>query len=194
MTSPPFLPALRPVVEAFEVLRVPYYIGGSVASSVYGEPRTTIDVDLIADLRSEHVLPLVENLGGDFYVAEERIRQAVRLRRSFNVIHLDTMLKVDIFVSKRDTWMRESFRRRRTDTLEDREDAQHFQLASPEDVVLAKLDWYREGGESSKRQWLDILGVLRTQGSELDVPYMRAWAEHLNVADLLERALLESSE
>lgn len=90
MSSPPFLPALRPVVAALEALDVPYYIGGSVASSVYGEPRTTVDVDLVAELRSEHVRSFVQSLGENFYADEERIRQAIRLRRSFNVIHLGT--------------------------------------------------------------------------------------------------------
>src|SRR5437762_7774633 len=100
MSMPDVLSSMIPVVDAFEQLGVPYYIGGSVASLAHGIYRTTADVDLIADLRIEHVRPLVRQLQDTYYIDEEMIRDAIRYRSEFNVIYLDTMFKVDVFIPK----------------------------------------------------------------------------------------------
>ena len=100
MNTPQVLAAITPLVEAFEQLGVSYHIGGSVASSVYGILRATLDADLVANLHLEQARPLVKWLEAEYYIDEDMVRDAIKRRSSFNVIHLDTMLKVDVFVPK----------------------------------------------------------------------------------------------
>lgn len=181
------LDALTPVVEALEALGVAYRVGGSVATSAYGMPRSTLDVDLVCDLRSEQIAPLVAQLAHDYYVDAEMIRTALVARRSFNVIHLATMVKVDVFVVKDRAFDQAAFARHVTDTLGETPDARTFELTTPEDMVIHKLDWYRMGGEVSERQWLDVLGVAKVQGEDLDWSYIREWAGRLGLADYVDR-------
>lgn len=188
MTAPDLVAALLPVIEALDSLGVGYYIGGSVASSIHGVPRASIDADLIAELGAEHVGPLAARLSAAFYLDEGRMRDAVERRLSFNVIHLATMFKVDVFVSKGRPFDIEASGRARLEALGESPDAPKARVASPEDTLLAKLEWYRRGGESSERQWSDILGLLRVRTGRLDVAYLADWASALGVADLLERA------
>jgi hypothetical protein len=189
MIPPDMLAALTPVVEALEQLGVAYYIGGSVASSAYGIPRSTLDVDLVADLRPEHVRPLVDDLQAAYYVDEGSVRDALQRRASFNVIHLQTMIKVDVCIPQGRAFDRAEAQRVRQETLDDAPDARTFALTAPEDVILRKLEGYRAGGEVSERQWHDLLGVLKVQARALDLAYLRRWATTLSVADLLDRAL-----
>jgi hypothetical protein len=192
MNQPDLLAATTPVVEALDALGVAYHIGGSVASSAQGLARTTLDVDLVADLRLEHVQPLVQRLIGSYYVDGEMIAEAIRRRACFNVIHLTTMLKVDVFVLKDRPYDRQAFGRRYADTLDDVAGARSFYLASAEDTVLNKLEWFKLGDEVSDRQWSDVQGVLRVQGRTLDLDYLRRWAVELDLSDLLQRALEEA--
>ena len=184
------LAALTPIARAFRFLGVRYYVGGSLASSVRGLPRTSIDVDVAAELRPPHVAPLVSALGGEFYLSEPRVREAVEARRSFNVIHLATMMKVDVFVSRDRPFERALFDRLTPEFL----DVGGTQVPHPvpraEDVVLLKLEWFRSGGEVSERQWSDILGVLRANPG-FDDAHLGRWATELGVADLLTRALAD---
>ncbi len=179
---------IKPVVDAFEQLGIDYYIGGSVASSAYGIPRTTIDVDIIADLHLGHVHPLVKLLKETYYIDADMIRDAIKWRTEFNVIHLETMMKVDVFIPKTRSFDQSMLHRTRQEKIDTFENDSLFYLASPEDTILTKLEWYRMGGEVSERQWNDLLGVLKLQGTSLDFVYLRHWATNLNVADLLERA------
>jgi len=189
---PELLAALGPVVDAFEALEVRYYVGGSVASSAHGAARASLDVDLVADLGLEHVHPLIGRLAAEYYVDEGRARAAVESRRSFNLIHLGTMLKVDVFVSKGRPFDRAALDRARPQALEEGPEPRRFSVASAEDTILAKLEWFRAGGEVSERQWSDVVGVLRTVGTVADQPYLRQWAVALGVADLMEQALAEA--
>ncbi len=98
MTTTDLFQALMPVLKAFEGLSVEYYVGSSVASSAFGLPRSTLDVDLVAALEAGHVDDLVAELADEFYVSAPMIRDAIDRESSFNLIHLATMFKVDIFV------------------------------------------------------------------------------------------------
>jgi hypothetical protein len=183
--------ALDPVADAFEELGVSYRVGGSVASSALGVARTTLDIDLVADLRAAHVAQLVERLQADYYVDGDMIHDAIRRRASFNVIHLATMMKVDVFVLGARPFDRVAFARVINEPLgDDRE--RSFPLTTPEDIVIHKLDWYRLGGGVSERQWADVLGVLKLQGDALDRAHLAHWAKEIGVTDLLERALAEA--
>ncbi len=187
MTVNGIIIALTSIVTAFEQLSIDYYIGGSVASSVYGIPRATFDVDLIADLRAEHVRPLVKKLEAEYYIDEDMIMDAIKYRSSFNIMYLVSMLKIDIFLPKLRSFDHEEYHRARPEVLV--QGTRPFYMASSEDTVLHKLEWYRMGNEISDRQWNDILGVLKIQGKTIDMKYLWHWAVHLRVADLLDRAL-----
>ena len=193
MSHPDLLTALRPVVISLQRMNVRYYVGGSVASSVYGVGRTTLDVDLVAELSLEHIASLVEDLKDAFYISENMVRDAVKHQSCFNVIHLETMFKVDIFIPKTRQYDRSAIRRIRKDTLGFGDSELETYVASPEDVVLNKLEWYRKGDEVAQRQWDDVIGVLKIQAKNLDFDYMQKWAEELNVSDLLDRAISEAS-
>ena len=186
--------AVKPVAEALEQLGVLYYIGGSVASSAYGLARSTLDVDMVSALRLEHIPQLVATLKDKYYISEDSIADAIRRKASFNLLHLKSALKIDIFITKNRTYDQTAAKRIRADTISVNEDAPRFYLSAPEDVVLAKLEWLKSGGQTSERQWNDILGVLKVQGVHIDEEYLRLWAGQLGVLDLLERALVAIGE
>jgi hypothetical protein len=179
------------VVDVLETLDIPYFIGGSMATAVHGVARATMDVDLVADLEPRQIGPLIVSLGEDFFADEQMIRSAVKRGISFNLIHKATMFKVDIFPSKNRPFEQSQFKRRVAYTLADDLEETAY-VASPEDNILAKLEWYRLGGEISDRQWQDILNVIKIQGDRLDQVYLEKWADKLEVGDLLQRALDES--
>ena len=181
------------VTNVLEQLRVPYLIGGSLASTLYGMVRTTQDSDIIAEMRSEHAGPFVSSLQNEFYIDAEMIVDSIQNHSSFNIIHRDTMFKVDVFIPHPSPFQQSQFARaqRQTFSLE-REISAKF--ASPEDTILSKLEWYRMGGEVSERQWRDILGVLKIRAGELDLKYLRRWAQELKVVDILEHAIEESKQ
>ncbi len=192
MTTTDLFQALLPVLKTFEGLSVEYYLGGSVASSAFGLPRTTLDVDLVAVLESGHVDALVAELADEFYVSAPMIRDAIDRESSFNLIHLATMFKVDVFVAKSRHFDRSTLSRIRREEIGEPGDELTVWIASPEDTVLHKLEWYRKGDEVSERQWLDVQGVLKVQGGRLNYAYLRQWAVELNVADLLEQSLTQA--
>jgi hypothetical protein len=189
-TEPVYVTLL--VVDILETLNVPYLIGGSFASTSYGRVRTTQDVDIVAALEQQHVTPLITALGDAFYADEQVIRQAIERRTSCNLIHQETMFKVDIFIPKLRPFDRQQLARR-VERVIDRGTARKAFFASVEDIVLAKLEWYRLGGEVSERQWQDIQSILQLQWEALDRTYLSTAAGTLRVSDLLERALGEAA-
>jgi hypothetical protein len=156
------------VADTLDALGVPYAIGGSLASALHGVMRATMDADLVADLRMEHVEPLVEALGSAFYADAETMRDTIRRRTSFNLIHLETMFKVDVFVAKARSFDHSQLARRQIYLLSEEPERRAY-VTSAEDIVLAKLEWYRLGGESSDRQWRDMLVHLGVSKSKVYV-------------------------
>ncbi len=191
MIESDLLSALAPVLRVLREVGVRHYVGGSIASSAHGISRASVDADVIADLQMAHVAPLVSALRETYYVPEQRVRDAVLRRGSFNLIHLETMLKVDVFVATDRPFDRRALERAQ-EAPSAGGGAQPIPLATAEDVVLAKLEWYRRGNEASMRQWTDILGVLAASGPNLDRGYLEAGARELGVTDLLQRALKEA--
>lgn len=177
------------VVSEFDRLHIDYFVGGSVASSVHGRPRTTDDVDIVAAIPGPQVDAFVHGLENDFFVDADMIRDAIHRRASFNIIHLATMLKVDVFVLGNEDFAVEEMKRRAAVPLR----GARVWFSSPEDIVLEKLDWFRKGEGISERQWRDVLGVLAVQGTRLDLPYLRAWAARRGLLELFERALAEAT-
>lgn len=180
----------RRVLAVLEELGVPACLAGSLASSIFGVPRATQDADLVADLPLDLVRPFVERLGEDYYADLERIARGVTRRSSFNLIHLPTLFKVDVFVPGPEPWEGRQIERRRMVDLGAEGPA--VPVAAPEDVILHKLLWYRQGGGVSDRQWQDALAVLRVQGPRLDFQYLERTAESAEITALLEELLAEA--
>lgn len=183
--------ALEPVVAALEALGVRYRVGGSVASSALGVPRSTLDVDLACELRQHHVRALVDRLIETYYIDEDMVRDAVARESCCNVIHLATMLKVDLFVRRSRPFEDVAFERSIRRSLDTTPGGREFDLTTPEDIILHKLEWFEAGGRVSDRQWHDVVGVLAIQ-RDLDLAYLRHWAAELGVGELLAKALEES--
>jgi hypothetical protein len=180
---------LRRLVEVLHELRIPFVIGGSLASSVHGVPRATMDVDLVVDLKVEQVEPLADALCADFYADAAALEQAVRTGRSFNLIHYASSYKFDLFPLGADPFQQAEFRRRVSVKVDlPGSGPLELPVVTAEDSILSKLDGYRRGGEASSRQWEDVLGVMRTSGNALDWEYLHRWSRHLGVEDLLKRA------
>ncbi|HEU4508970.1 MAG TPA: DUF6036 family nucleotidyltransferase [Pyrinomonadaceae bacterium] len=176
------------IATTLEQHGVRYVLVGSFASSIHGMYRSTADIDILADIKTEQVRPLFEALRHSFYVDEQAMRDAVAQRRSFNAIHFDSVFKVDFFVPKADDFSRAQLDRRQSRRLS-RDRDETVWVASAEDTILAKLRWFRAGQETSTTQWSDVVGVLGTSRDTLDVEYLRRWAKELDVYDLLEKAL-----
>ena len=190
MISDP-LRALLEVVRILDELGLAYAIGGSIASSVFGEPRASADADLLVELSRKRVADLVEKLAAGFYVSPEAAEDAVRRTTSFNAIHLDTMYKVDFFVAGSSELDREQLRRRVKLELTTNPSASAYVTAA-ENIILRKLDWYRRGGGVSDQQWRDVLGVIKIQGGALDLAYLRCLATKVGLDELLTEALGDS--
>ncbi len=188
--QPELWAALLPVVDVLGSLDVPCYITGSVASSYTGVARATQDADLVADLRIAHAMAFVKALEESYYVSDERVFAAVRKRKSFNLIHLETAFKVDVFVLPDDAFAHQTMARRVR--LEIPEIHRALDFCAPEDIVLNKLRWYEMGNRASDRQWYDLQGTLRLQREQLDLAYLRQWARELGLDEVFRQALSEA--
>jgi len=187
------LSVLSQVTTTLEQNGVTYVLVGSFASSVHGMYRSTADIDILADITTQQVRPLFEALRDSFYLDEHIMREAVAQGRSFNAIHFDSVFKVDIFVAGSNEFAITQLKRRVSRRLSpDKDDTVY--VATAEDTVLAKLQWYRAGNESSTTQWNDVLGILATSRNSLDLTYLQTWSSRLGLTDLLERAFRQVKE
>lgn len=167
----------------FDDLGVIWVVGGSVASSLLGEPRATADVDLVADLRIAHIEPLCARLAGGYYVDEDTMRWAVAERRMFNTIQLASMIKADVYCSKGDALGRGQLERRIVISTPNGP----IPVTSAEDIILQKLLWFVEGGQVSDRQWRDLIGVVRVHEAKLDLAYVEERAREHALVDMLAK-------
>lgn len=174
------------VARILDELEIPYVIGGSVASSLHGEPRSTLDLDLMIEAGVEKTRALAGLLHSSCYVDEDSAVEASRRRTSFNAIHFESSMKIDFFFTESAPFAADQLRRRQAVAFPS--GAELF-FYTPEDLVIRKLLWFRAGGESSQRQWRDVLGILKTSGSRIDLAYLRLTASSLELVPLLDRAL-----
>jgi hypothetical protein len=193
MKFPDIIEVTLKVIKVFEKLGIAYHIGGSLASSAFGIARSTLDVDIVADIKPEQAPDISESLREEFYVDCEMILNAIQRQSSFNLIHLETLFKVDVFLLKNHPFDQQAFSRRVQKAFSEDASSQIF-FATPEDIILHKLTWYKAGQEVSDRQWNDVLGVLKVQGSQLDMVYLKGWAEKLTVFNLLMKAIREAGK
>jgi hypothetical protein len=179
------------VAKALERMMIPYFVGGSLASSAHGVARATLDADIVARLEPGHAGRFAKELGPEFYADVDAIADAAARRSSFNLIHIATAFKVDVFVPPATAYAEVEMERRQSHVI-DEGTGERMTFSTAEDTLLAKLLWYRQGNEVSDRQWRDVLGILRVAGNTLDGSYLSLWARELSVADLLDRALGEA--
>lgn len=181
--------ALR-VAAVLESLDVDHHLGGSLASSIHGEPRATNDIDFVVDLRREHLTAFADALGGDFAVDRESLRDAVRERSSCNIFYLPAFTKIDLFVVGTTPFDAAEMGRRQRVEVGDA--GQSLFVKAPEDVVLRKLLWFRMGGSVSTRQWRDVVEVLRLNRGSLDEAVFSEWVPKLDLEDVFTKARSES--
>jgi len=168
------------IINAFDKLEIPYFITGSLASMLYGEPRFTNDADIVADINEHHVAGFVALFPSDeFYVDEMMIRNAIIHKHQFNIIHPATGLKIDVYIDKRDSFDKSRFDRRKKLPLT--KDVIAY-IASPEDVIIMKMIFYKEGG--SEKHLRDIIGMLKISPEAIDKNYIVTWAKILHVTDI----------
>jgi hypothetical protein len=182
--------ALR-VAEALEKVGASYFVGGSLASSIDGEPRATNDIDFVIHMAAGKVRELIALLGSDFEIDGDMLRDAILNGRSANIFYLPLVLKIDFFGHPHGPYDESEFSRRRPVVVRA---GRTLMVKAPEDTILRKMLWFRAGGEVSDRQWRDVLGVLRAQRDNLDRDYLRDWAVRLTLVDLLARATAQVEE
>lgn len=171
------------IIQALNKLNIPYMITGAYAASFYGEPRTTHDIDLNADIGLKDIVVLREAFKDGFYINEEMIKDAItsKQNRQFNIIHLDSGIKIDFWLLDGSSFDEERFNRRMRIELF----GVSTSIATAEDTILIKLKWYKES--ASEKHIDDVKGILKVSGEALDLAYIGKWAKQLNVLDIWQR-------
>jgi hypothetical protein len=184
--------AFVPLRNALEQAGVRYAIGGSWASTAFGEPRFTNDVDILADFNPGNLAQFLGLLPTEFFADPDEARNAIRLGRPFNVIYMPTAFKFDFFPARAFSLGIQELDR--AVLLADSGLSETpAPFVTPEDILLAKLNWFREDGEVSEAQWRDIQGIVRSRGATLDREYLKQSATRLGILNLLDKALSGSS-
>ncbi len=178
----------RLVFEALTAIGARFAVGGSVASSIHGLMRATMDIDILADIDVSWVAEFTGRLAPRFYADADAIVEAIRVHRPFNLIYVESASKIDVFPAH-DPFHYIQLDRAIPETSDIFGETLTCPVVTAEDILLAKLVWFRSGGEVSERQWYDVTGIAAVRLPDLDVNYMRKWAVHLGCADLLDRLL-----
>ena len=186
------LEVLQRVISKLEELRIPYMVSGSAASSFHAFVRTTQDGDLVVALGLDQVEKFAAAFAPEFYLDRASIRRALQMGGSFILIHLESSLKIDFFPLRKRSFSQQEFSRRQPRLLLKESIAPAY-VATAEDTLLSKLEWFRAGGEVSENQWKDVVGILKVQADTLDVAYLNQWARELHVEGLLEKAFKEAN-
>ncbi len=181
------LDVLQRVISKLEELRISYMVSGSAASSFHAFVRTTQDGDLVVALGLDQVERFAAAFAPEFYLDRALIRRSLEMGGSFNLIHLESSLKIDFFPLRKRSFSRQEFSRRQPRLLLKESIAPAY-VATAEDTILSKLEWFRAGGEVSENQWKDVVGILKMQADSLDFAYLKQWARELHVEDLFEKA------
>jgi hypothetical protein len=181
------VPVIRIVATALREANVAFALTGSLASSIHGVARFDLNADITSEPFPGQESTFAAAFGPDYYVSEVAIRDAIQRQSSFGIIHLPSGFKVDVFIRKNTPFARSVLARRKSSVIPG-DPPETIDVVSPEDIILLKLEWFRLGGESSDRQWGDVLGVFRVQAGRLDDAYLDRWAAELEVADLLTKA------
>ncbi len=176
---------LKYLINVFEKLKIRYFITGSIASMFYGEPRFTNDIDVVADIKREHIPKLLELFPEDeFYLSKESILDAIKNQYQFNIIHPSSGLKIDVTIAKNDDFDKSRFERiREISPIE----GTLTKMAAPEDVIIMKMRYYKEG--ESEKHLRDIASILKISGDEIDKNYIELWAHKLNLIDIWKSIL-----
>jgi hypothetical protein len=191
--SPAEWKALADLLAVLDELGIAYALGGSMASSVYGKVRFTEDADIAVEPFPSLADTLVKRLSPQFYVSLQAVQQAMIHRSSFNVIHVTAAFKIDVFIRNETPFQKQLLQRRRQVSIPGLSDTKVWAVC-PENILLLKLDWYKQGGCTSQKQWNDILGLIAVQKDKLEMPQLTRWAKELKVLDLLEKALQKDAE
>lgn len=191
MTLAEPLRILLDLAGIFRSLEIRYFVGGSFASSLHGIPRATNDADLVIDMQTHQIRPFIQHIESTFYFDSPAIEQAVITRGSFNIIHLSSMFKIDVFIQKSDDNSCIEMERRQPFQVSDDVSDVLF-MASAEDIIIRKLMWYQQGYHVSSRQWTDVTGVLQIRHKELDYRYLEKTAAERGVLKLLNRAVRDA--
>jgi hypothetical protein len=190
MNDPQDIAVVEKLTDVLNSLHIAYAVGGSMASAAYGVVRFTQDADITVEPFSRSADKFYAALKRDFYISEQAMQEALQNRSSFNIIHLATAFKIDLFVQAENAFQKQMLPRSRK--LQLGEIKKDISFVSPEDIVLLKLDWYNKSWRTSERQWSDVIGVLAAQANTLDYDYLRQWAKNLAIEILLQKAMGEA--
>jgi len=175
---------IKMIVGIFNQLKINYMLVGSFASSYFGEPRFTRDIDIVAELKENNIDEFIKHFPEeDFYLSENVIKEAIKYRTMFNILHIPSGNKIDIFVPKKDQLLEKEWQRRKKITINDFE----IFIASPEYIILKKLEYYKEG--ESEIHLRDICSMLKISAEQIDKEYINFWAKQLSVLEIWEKIL-----
>jgi hypothetical protein len=188
MDIPIIVRTLTPLSESFGEFGIPYYLTSSLAVRVYGKPGPSQKIEVVADMKLSQVSALVAWLDKQYAVKEAHVRAAIQQRSSFDLVHHDTLQRLTVLLPAYRAYSQVQQERAQLYSLEP--GGRPFCMAAPEDVILTLLERYKMSGQRAKRLWEDIQGILEVQGSKLDLTHLRLWATSLDIACLLETALV----
>ena len=171
---------IRDIAGKFERLEMPYMLTGSIAMNYYAIPRMTRDIDVVVLIGKEDIQALMSAFGTDYYISEEALKESIQSASMFNLIHIESVIKVDCIVRKSTEYRKLEFERRHKIALEDFS----TYIVSKEDLILSKLVWAKNS--HSEMQLRDVANLLM---SGYDIRYIEFWADKLGVSNLLGEVL-----